>query len=82
MPSQYGRRHLEHAGVEIRPQKKMTPDLVAQATALYIQDYSLVEVGKLLGLEASVLRPSNGPLQINRFAFERGRPFGRNPPGR
>jgi len=48
-------RHLEKAGVDVRPQKKMTPDLVAQATALYNQDQSLAEVGQLLGLEASTI---------------------------
>lgn len=48
-------RHLEKAGVEVRPQKKMTPELVAQATALYEQGHSLAEVGRLLGLEASTI---------------------------
>ena len=48
-------RHLEKAGIDVRPQKKMTPDLVAQATALYGQDHSLVEVGRPLGLEASTI---------------------------
>ncbi|WP_431238863.1 helix-turn-helix domain-containing protein [Mycolicibacterium aichiense] len=48
-------RQLKKAGVEIRPQKLMTPELVARATALYVQGHSLEEVGRLLGLEASTV---------------------------
>lgn len=48
-------RLLKKSGVEIRPQKLMTPELVGQATALYAQDHSLEEVGRLLGLEASTI---------------------------
>jgi predicted DNA-binding protein YlxM (UPF0122 family) len=48
-------RHLEKAGIDVRPQKKMTPDLVAQATAFYNQDHSLAEVGELRGLEAGTI---------------------------
>lgn len=33
----------------------MTPELVAQAAALYAQDHSLEEVGRLLGVEASTI---------------------------
>lgn len=36
--------HLCRAGVEIRPQKEMTPELVAQATALYGSGHSLAEI--------------------------------------
>lgn len=39
----------------MRPQKMMTPELVAQAKVLYDQDRSLAEVGRLLGLEASTI---------------------------
>jgi hypothetical protein len=48
-------RLLKKSGVEIRPQKLMTADLVAQATALYAKDHTLEEVGRLLGLEASTI---------------------------
>ena len=48
-------RHLESVGVTIRQQKLMTPELVAHASALYMQDHSLAEVGQLLGLEASTI---------------------------
>lgn len=48
-------RLLKKAGVEIRPQRKMTTELVARATALYAQDHSLEELGRLLGLEASTI---------------------------
>lgn len=48
-------RHLESVGVKVRPQKLMTPELVARATALYANDHSLAEVGQLLGLEASTI---------------------------
>ena len=49
-------RHLDAAGVKIRPQKLMTPELVAQATVLYAKNHSLAEVGQLLGgLEASTI---------------------------
>jgi hypothetical protein len=31
-------RQLAQAGIEIRPQRKMTPELLAQATVLYNHD--------------------------------------------
>jgi lambda repressor-like predicted transcriptional regulator len=46
---------LRRVGVEIRPQKLMTPKLVAQANSLYGSGHSLAEVGRLLGLEASTI---------------------------
>ena len=48
-------RALKNAGVEIRPQKRMTPELVAQAAALYASDHTLEDIGKLIGLEASTI---------------------------
>lgn len=48
-------RHLQRAGVEIRPQRKMTPELVAQSAALYANGQTLDEIGRLLGLEASTI---------------------------
>lgn len=48
-------RALEKAGIATRPQTKMTPDLVAQAAALYARDHTLEKIGKLFGLEASTI---------------------------
>lgn len=47
--------NLQKAGVEIRPQTKITDELVAQAAALYACDHTLEDIGKLLGLEASTI---------------------------
>ena len=49
------RRQLQNAGVTIRPQKLMTSELVTQASVLYENGHSLVEVGRLLDLEASTI---------------------------
>lgn len=46
-------RHLQRAGVEIRPQRRMTPELVDRAGALYSGGRPLDEIGQLRGLEAS-----------------------------
>jgi hypothetical protein len=48
-------RQLAKAGVEIRSQRKMTPELLAQAMSLYNLGNSLEEVGRLLGLQASTI---------------------------
>ncbi|MGJ6122307.1 hypothetical protein QN239_07000 [Mycolicibacterium sp. Y3] len=48
-------RQLAKAGVEIRSQRKMTPELLAQAASLYANDHTLENIGKLLGLEASTI---------------------------
>lgn len=48
-------RHLERAGIEVRAQKKMTPELLDRARALYEAGHTLAEVGELLGLEASTI---------------------------
>jgi DNA-directed RNA polymerase specialized sigma24 family protein len=48
-------RLLQTEGVRIRPQKKMTTELVSRATVLYNQGASLEEVGRLLGLETSTI---------------------------
>jgi lambda repressor-like predicted transcriptional regulator len=48
-------RHLQRAGIEVRPQKLMTPHLVTQATKLYADGNSLADVGKQLGVEASTV---------------------------
>jgi hypothetical protein len=42
-------RLLQKSGVEIRPQKLMTHELVSRATALYTQDLFLEEVGRFAG---------------------------------
>jgi DNA-directed RNA polymerase specialized sigma24 family protein len=48
-------RHLQKAGVQLRPQKMMTAELVTQAATLYAQDHTLEDIGELLGLEASTI---------------------------
>jgi DNA-directed RNA polymerase specialized sigma24 family protein len=47
--------HLRRAGVEIRPQRKMTPRLLDRAKLLYADGHSLTEVGKQLDVEASTV---------------------------
>lgn len=51
-------RHLERAGIEVRAQKKMTPELLDRARALYKAGHTLAELGELLGLEASTIGKS------------------------
>lgn len=48
-----GARQLQNAGVKIRPQSLMTPELVAEAIALYRHDHTLAEVGHLLARSGS-----------------------------
>ena len=48
-------RQLQKDGIEIRPQKKMSNALVARATALYADEHTLEDIGKLFGLEASTV---------------------------
>jgi transposase-like protein len=48
-------RQLEKARVQIRPQRKMTADLIAQAATLYTNDHTLEDIARLLGLEASTI---------------------------
>lgn len=48
-------RHLERAGIEVRAQKKMTPELLDQARAHDESGHTLAEIGELLGLEASTI---------------------------
>src|SRR4051812_9971895 len=41
-------RHLARTGIDVRPQKKMTPQLVERAKQLYADGQSLTAIGKQL----------------------------------
>jgi DNA invertase Pin-like site-specific DNA recombinase len=48
-------RQLAEEGVAIRPQRKMTPQLVDRAKQLYADGQPLTSIGKHLGVEASTV---------------------------
>jgi DNA-directed RNA polymerase specialized sigma24 family protein len=48
-------KHLRRGGVVVRPQLKMTPHRVQQATRLYADGQSLATIGEHLGVDASTI---------------------------
>lgn len=66
-------RQLKKAGIELRDQKKRSPELTAEATILYAEGRSLDDVAKLLGVQASTIARSlkSAGVQLRPAAADR-----------